>query len=196
MAAMISYSCGDDKNGTIGLAEAAAVAKAEIFTAEIIKEGPSEDIQWLTNNADPLYASPAAKKGGTFRSAIKSFPLTFRTIGPDSNTEFRSAILGNQLSLTGLHPNTMNIIPELATHWAFGKDKKTMYFKLNPSARWSDGQPVTAHWGIPDPAAAMGGDAERRLAFSEAYRRLDNRISLFALLRKFRRSFKALNFCL
>ena len=44
------------------------------------------------------------------------------------------------------------------------------------------GQPVTAHWGIPDPAAAMGGDAERRLAFSEAYRRLDNRISLFVTL--------------
>ena len=37
-----------------------------------------------------------------------------------------------------------NIIPEIATHWAFGKDKKRMYFKLNPNARWSDGEPVTA----------------------------------------------------
>lgn len=145
MVVLITYSCGDEKKGTIGLAEAAAVEKAEIFTAEVIIGGPPEDLKWLTNNSDPLYASPLAKKGGTFRNAIKSFPLTFRTIGPDSNTEFRGAILGNQLSLTGLHPNTMNIIPELATHWAFGKDKKTMYFKLNPSARWSDGKPVTAH---------------------------------------------------
>ena len=103
-----------------------------------------DDIQWLTNDSDPVYASPEAQKGGTLRLAIRSFPLTFRTVGPDSNAEFRSAILGNQLSLTGLHPNTMNIVPELATHWAFGKDKKSMFFKLNPQARWSDGQPVTA----------------------------------------------------
>ena len=39
----------------------------------------------------------------------------------------------------------MNIVPELATHWAFGEDKKSMYFKLHPKARWSDGEPVTAH---------------------------------------------------
>ena len=106
--------------------------------------GLPEDIKWLTNNSDPLYASPEARKGGTFHSAILSFPLTFRTVGPDSNSSFRSAILDNQLSLIGIHPNTERIIPELATHWAFGKDKKTMYFKLNPKARWSDGVPVTA----------------------------------------------------
>ncbi|MDJ0721368.1 MAG: extracellular solute-binding protein, partial [Desulfobacterales bacterium] len=40
--------------------------------------------------------------------------------------------------------NTRNIIPELATHWAYGDDKKTMFFKLDPEARWSDGHPVTA----------------------------------------------------
>jgi microcin C transport system substrate-binding protein len=104
-----------------------------------------EDIKWLTNDTDPVYASPDAKKGGTFRSGLLSFPLTFRFVGPDANSGFRSAILGNQLSLTAIHPNTGNIIPELATHWAFGKDKKTMYFKLNRNARWSDGHPVTAH---------------------------------------------------
>jgi microcin C transport system substrate-binding protein len=70
--------------------------------------------------------------------------MTFRTVGPDSNGNFRSAILDNDLSLINIHPNTLNIIPELATHWAFGKDKKTMYFKLNPNARWSDGKPVSA----------------------------------------------------
>ena len=102
------------------------------------------DIQWLTNTTDPVFASPEAKRGGTFRMAELSFPLTFRVVGPDSNSSFRSYILGNQLSLTGIHPNTENIIPELATHWAFGVDKKTMYFKLNPMARWSDGHPVTA----------------------------------------------------
>jgi microcin C transport system substrate-binding protein len=107
--------------------------------------GPSlpEDIQWLTNDADPAYAASDAIKGGTLNTAILSFPMTFRTVGPDSNGSFRSAILDNDLSLINIHPNTLNIIPELATHWAFGKDKKTMYFKLNPTARWSDGKPVT-----------------------------------------------------
>ncbi|MCF8113153.1 MAG: extracellular solute-binding protein [Desulfotignum sp.] len=101
------------------------------------------NIQWLTNDTDPVFASPFAQKGGLFRAALSSFPMTFRVVGPDSNGSFRSAILDNQLSLINIHPNTKNIIPELATHWAFDPDKKTMYFKLDPDARWSDGRPVT-----------------------------------------------------
>lgn len=41
------------------------------------------------------------------------------------------------------------------------------------------GHPMTAHWGIPDPAAVEGSDAEKAAAFSDAYRMLNNRISLF-----------------
>ena len=41
------------------------------------------------------------------------------------------------------------------------------------------GQPMTAHWGVPDPAAAEGSEAERRLAFADAYRQLNNRLSIF-----------------
>ncbi|MDF1791871.1 MAG: arsenate reductase ArsC [Thalassobaculaceae bacterium] len=44
------------------------------------------------------------------------------------------------------------------------------------------GQPMTAHWGVPDPTAAVGTEAERRLAFFEAYRMLTNRISVFVNL--------------
>ncbi len=44
------------------------------------------------------------------------------------------------------------------------------------------GQPITAHWGVPDPAAAQGSEAEKRLAFAEAYRMLENRIKAFASL--------------
>jgi len=43
-------------------------------------------------------------------------------------------------------------------------------------------QPMTAHWGVPDPASASGTDAEIGLAFSEAYRQLNNRISIFVAL--------------
>ncbi len=103
-----------------------------------------QGIEWLTNDSDPVFSSADALKGGLFRSAILSFPMTFRTVGPDSNGSFRSAILDNHLSLVNMHPDTGNIIPELATHWAFDTDKKTMYFKLNKKARWSDGVPLTA----------------------------------------------------
>ena len=44
------------------------------------------------------------------------------------------------------------------------------------------GQPMSAHWGIPDPAAAEGTEAERHLAFDQAYRMLSNRISIFTSL--------------
>lgn len=44
------------------------------------------------------------------------------------------------------------------------------------------GNPMTAHWGVPDPAAAEGSEAERHFAFAEAYRMLSSRISIFASL--------------
>jgi arsenate reductase len=44
------------------------------------------------------------------------------------------------------------------------------------------GQPITAHWGIPDPAAAEGSEAEIALAFKDAYRMLNRRIDLFLAL--------------
>ncbi|SLN19158.1 Arsenate-mycothiol transferase ArsC1 [Pseudoruegeria aquimaris] len=44
------------------------------------------------------------------------------------------------------------------------------------------GQPVSAHWGLPDPVKAEGSDAEKSLAFQEAYRHLRARIEAFAAL--------------
>ncbi len=44
------------------------------------------------------------------------------------------------------------------------------------------GHPMTAHWGVPEPAAAKGSEAERRLAFADAYRMLKNRIGAFVNL--------------
>ena len=44
------------------------------------------------------------------------------------------------------------------------------------------GQPMTAHWGVPDPAAAKGSPAEVALAFKDAYRMMSQRIGVFAAL--------------
>ncbi len=44
------------------------------------------------------------------------------------------------------------------------------------------GQPITAHWGVADPAAVTGSKAEQWLAFREAFRQLENRIRIFANL--------------
>jgi arsenate reductase len=44
------------------------------------------------------------------------------------------------------------------------------------------GQPVTAHWGIPDPAAVDGSEVERMLAFRDAFRALERRLKIFVSL--------------
>jgi ArsR family transcriptional regulator, arsenate/arsenite/antimonite-responsive transcriptional repressor / arsenate reductase (thioredoxin) len=50
-----------------------------------------------------------------------------------------------------------------------------------PCPYWP-GHPLVAHWGIPDPAAVRGTDAEKRAAFMEAYRHLAFRITTFVNL--------------
>jgi arsenate reductase len=44
------------------------------------------------------------------------------------------------------------------------------------------GNPLTAHWGVPDPAAVQGTEAERRRGFLDAYLALENRIKIFVAL--------------
>jgi protein-tyrosine-phosphatase len=44
------------------------------------------------------------------------------------------------------------------------------------------GQPMTAHWGIPDPAAVQGSELEQWVAFRTAFQHLDNRIKVFTSL--------------
>ena len=44
------------------------------------------------------------------------------------------------------------------------------------------GQPMTAHWGLPDPAAVEGSDEQKRRAFSDTFRHLSARINIFTSL--------------
>jgi len=102
-------------------------------------------LKWETNNDLP-FSNPNAPKGGVFRTAISSYPLTFRLFGPNSNA---GGFVGYNRSftmwgLTSIHPNTGKVMPLLATHWAVGPDNKTVFYRLDRDARWSDGHPLTA----------------------------------------------------
>lgn len=99
---------------------------------------------WETSTDYDLIGDPRARKGGVFRDLMLEFPGTLRIYGPETT------ILNYQLqtmvyeSLLGLHPTTLSYIPGLATHWQISDDRRTYRFRLDPNARFADGQPVTA----------------------------------------------------
>jgi arsenate reductase len=52
---------------------------------------------------------------------------------------------------------------------------------LRPAPSWP-GHPITAHWGVPNPVAVKGSDAEKWAAFRETFRLLEHRIKIFTHL--------------
>ena len=103
------------------------------------------DLVWENGMDQPDIGSPDAKKGGIQFEAMQDFPRTLRTVGPDSNGSFRNWILDNvAVQLAHRHPDTFEYYPGLATEWALSEEDKTVYIRLDPDARWSDGEPVTA----------------------------------------------------
>jgi microcin C transport system substrate-binding protein len=118
-----------------------------IFTLSIkvsVAASLPSNIEWLTNSSSSEWSSTDAQKGGLLRLNIASFPPTLRTVGPDSNNSFRRFLTNNQMPLVEMHPNSGEVIPMLASHWAYDHDGKTVYYKIKKNARWSNGYPVTA----------------------------------------------------
>lgn len=100
-------------------------------------------INWSNEDGKiPKIASSHATRGGTYRKAIPSFPPTFRTVGPESNNSIYPFIMANKLSLTTRHPNTSQVIGLLASHWYINPDRKTVFYKIDKKAIWSDGKKV------------------------------------------------------
>lgn len=103
------------------------------------------DLVWENGMELPDIGSPDAQKGGTQYGSIQDFPRTLRFVGPDSNGAFRPWILDDvTLGLAGLHPDVDGAYPQLATEWAIDQTTGTVYARLDPTARWSTGEPVTA----------------------------------------------------
>lgn len=98
-----------------------------------------------------------------------------------------------------VHPYSLQLLKAMNHDTSFARSKSWNEF-AGPGAQTMDfvftvcddaanetcplwpGQPMTAHWGVPDPAAVKGTDAEMHLAFADAYRMLSNRISIFVNL--------------
>lgn len=109
---------------------------------------PSEipaDLIWENGLDQPEIGDPAAKKGGAFRRFIPTFPPTLRPFGDNSNNSFRGDLYDYiDMPMVNLHPQTMEMIPGLAKEWATSKDGRTIYFRIDPEATYSDGVPVQA----------------------------------------------------
>lgn len=103
------------------------------------------DLVWEDGMDHEEIGDPRATKGGTFRVDMRSFPPTLRPFGDNSNNGFRSSLYDDiDMPLVGLHPKTMEMIPGLADQWAVSDDGRTVYFKINEKATYSDGVPVLA----------------------------------------------------
>ncbi len=116
---------------------------------DFLKTGSPEDIPtdlvWENGMDQPEMGDPRATKGGVLRRHILDFPPTIRPTGPNSNNSFRSELYDLiDVKLITFHMETMELIPGLAREWAVSKDKRTVYFRLDPDARYSDGLPVKA----------------------------------------------------
>ncbi len=110
------------------------------------------DLVWEDGSDLPEFASPDAKKGGTWYTAVQDYPRTLRRVGPDANSSFRPFILDDVVMGFGQrHPEDISIVdgnfryfPGIAEAWAEDKDNRTVYVRINPAARWSDGERITA----------------------------------------------------
>jgi microcin C transport system substrate-binding protein len=100
---------------------------------------------WSNGMNQPEIGDPSAKKGGVFRRSIPSFPPTIRPFGENSNNSFRGDLYDTiEMPMVNFHPETMEMIPGLAKEWATSADGRTIYFRLDPEARYSDGVQIKA----------------------------------------------------
>lgn len=141
----------------------------------------------------------------------KPFNVLFLCTGNSARSVIAEAIL-NRIGAGKFHaysagsqpkgqvnPNTIQLLQQLG-YETFGFRSKSWVEFANPGAPPLDfvftvcdnaagetcpvwpGQPMTAHWGVPDPAEARGSEAEIALAFKDAYRMLHQRIGVFIAL--------------
>jgi microcin C transport system substrate-binding protein len=105
----------------------------------------TKGLTWEDASELPEFADLNAKKGGTITLWVPDFPGTLRTIGQNATGSIRPFLLDYVApSFLLAYPNSPGKdFPELALSWAVDRATKTVYFKLDPDAVWSDGVPLT-----------------------------------------------------
>ncbi len=147
-------SCGGDKAKPQSQTETKTqtTVSGDVISSELGGPGFEEiagsfGYQTYVPTEDDMYffGDPRAVKGGTLSSVTSRFPATLRTVGQNANYIENSTIEG--LCYEGLittHPATLEFMPLLATHWKVSDDKMQFWFRINPKARFSDGEEVTS----------------------------------------------------
>lgn len=129
----------------------AAMAAAPLFFQQKTLADLPAGLTWDNGLQHHEFGSDKAKKGGTLHTWLQDFPRTLRIVGPDANSHFRPYI-GEAVrpglayphpDITERGPNSYAYIPFLAREWAIDWDSQYVYVKLDPEARWSDGEKVT-----------------------------------------------------
>lgn len=119
-------------------------ADPEMYSFKTLADIP-QNLVWQSGEGLDDIGAPEAKKGGTQYEYMADFPATLRTNGPDANGEFRRWILDyTAVTLAHRHPNDFDFYPAIASQWAVDLPNKTVYARLNPDARFTDGEPITA----------------------------------------------------
>ncbi len=152
---ILSFNCGggnEVKSQTQDAAKTVERANLQV-PAELGGEGfenLAEKMGYQTYVIQPgeeiFFGDPNAQKGGTLRYIHSLFPRTMRIYGQNSSQVLNNRTIAKLCyePLLRLHPITLEFTPGLATHWKISEDKMQFWFRINPEAQWSDGQPVTS----------------------------------------------------
>jgi microcin C transport system substrate-binding protein len=140
-------SAADEVVDNTAEVEAHYAAYPEFFVFATPADLPT-DLVWEDGSDLPEIGSSDRIRGGTWNGRIQDFPRTLRIVGPDANSSFRPYILDDTtMGLAEIHPNIPGghrHYPALANSWAIDRDTRTVFVRLDPAARWSDGVPITA----------------------------------------------------
>ncbi|WP_416899730.1 MAG: metalloregulator ArsR/SmtB family transcription factor [Minwuia sp.] len=172
------------------LADDCCGGRPELCGAPLMRKS---DLERSETMADQTYNVLFLCTGNSARSIIAEAILAREGQG-----RFRSFSAGSQPK-GEVHPYAMELLKNLnhdvsqfrSKDWdefaAPGAPEMNFVFTVCDNAAnevcpvWP-GQPMTAHWGIPDPAAVEGSEAVKRQAFADTYRMMNNRISIFVNL--------------
>lgn len=125
-------------------AELARLAESGVRVCRAGAESLPAGLCWQDGAAEPPLGSPQARKGGVVRAcSVGPFPANLLAFGSPTPQFFHAnAFERVELPLVQQHPATRGEIPGVAQAWAVRG--LTVFFRLHPAARYSNGRPVRA----------------------------------------------------